>query len=182
MDMNNFRIMRILPPHFMETTGRDLSRQAYDKMGNWLLINLQSVMIKTRNMLKNMVMRGPLMVAWLLLCLSGCLTMDISDTGYNQRMNKIKIGMTKQEFVSLFPEAIPSGAKQYPTGVVEAFEINIKYPVPSFTPPGSMDRNVLTQVEERPQWFYFFKDRLIQYGRPGDWPQDPEKLLRYGKI
>jgi hypothetical protein len=61
--------------------------------------------------------------------------------------------MTKQEFVSLFREVFPRGAKQYPMGVAEAFAINIKYPSPSFALPGNIDRNVLTQVEKRPQWF-----------------------------
>ncbi len=74
-------------------------------------------------MLREILIKGTLMVVSLL-CLSGCLAL-ISDTG-DQRMEKIKLGMTRQEFVALFPEAIPGGARQYPTGVVEALEINIK--------------------------------------------------------
>jgi hypothetical protein len=26
-------------------------------------------------------------------------------------------------------------------------------------------------------WFYFNKDRLVQWGRPGDWPERPDLII-----
>jgi len=108
--------------------------------------------------------------------LVGCSSGGISKTDYNQRVKQINLGMTKGEFNTLFPEALQGGAKQYPKGVVEVLEVYVSYY--SFSPTGNPNtyRNNYTGMEKQPFWFYFYNDHLVQYGRPGDWPQDPDKI------
>lgn len=83
--------------------------------------------------------------------------------------------MTKSQFYSLFPEAVPRGAKNYPTGVVEGLEVNVAHY--SFTPTGNPNYNVITGMEGQPKWFYFFNNRLVQYGNPNDWPENPDMII-----
>ena len=33
------------------------------------------------------------------------------------------------------------------------------------------------QVHKQVLWFYFYTDRLVQWGRPSDWPKDPKQII-----
>lgn len=110
-----------------------------------------------------------------LIFLSGCAT-GLSKRDYYQSLHNVKLGMSKSEFVQLFPDSVPRGAKKYPNGAVEVMEITFgEY---SFFPSGkSANRNEWTGVESQAQWFYFYNDKLIQYGNPEDWPANPDVVI-----
>jgi len=105
----------------------------------------------------------------------GCASPGLNQKDYLNRLEKVKLGMSKPEFQQIFPESIPRDAKQYPKGTVEVLEVVYEYY--SLFPTGNRNRNESTGMEGRPQWFYFYKGRLLQYGNPGDWPTDPDLLI-----
>lgn len=112
-----------------------------------------------------------------LFALSACAGSGMSRREYSQAAAQIELGMTKREFVALFPDAEPRGARQYPNGAVEVFEqVVSEY---RFAPSGdpSFDRNRMTGTESRLTWFYFYEGRLVQYGTPDDWPANPDQLI-----
>lgn len=101
----------------------------------------------------------------------GCVSAEgIGYTTFKENIRHVYIGMTKAELLHLFPNAQPRGAKKYSDEVIEVLEVNVeKY---SFAPSGKFSyRNEMTGMEGQPQWFYFLGDKLIQYGRPEDWPE-----------
>jgi hypothetical protein len=110
-------------------------------------------------------------------CLSACSTPGVSKKDYATATAKIHMGMSKPDFVALFPSAQPRGAKMYPNGTVEVYEQIIS----DYSFAGSGDptvrRNEWTGVESKVTWFYFYNDKLVQYGLPNDWPQDPDKIV-----
>ena len=114
----------------------------------------------------------------LLMGLAGCQSSGINAKQYNNSLAQVQLGMTKQEFVQLFPSATPRGAKAYPGGSVEVLEqIVADYRfAPSYDP--SYARNTMTGVESRTTWFYFYNNKLVQYGLPNDWPLDPDRVIQ----
>jgi hypothetical protein len=99
---------------------------------------------------------------------------------YAEKLATVKIGMLLSEFRTCFPEAYVGGQSQ----MVTAYELKNTQkfilqsdkdarPVDSalglYHPPP----RTLTQV----LWFYFYDDRLVQWGRPNDWPRQPDKIL-----
>ena len=109
----------------------------------------------------------------------GCASPGISLLSYNDGLERIRMGMTKEEIRRVFPTAVPRGAKRYPTGAVDVLEVDIVqhdfYPV-----QGYVARNNFTGAEAYARWFYFFNDQLIQYGDPNDWPASPESKIEFG--
>lgn len=113
------------------------------------------------------------------LVFSGCAT-GLSKKDYYQSLRNVQLGMSKSQFVQLFPDSLPRGAKKYPNGTVEVMEITFgEY---SFFPSGkNASRNEWTGVESQVQWFYFYNDKLIQYGNPEDWPANPDIVIENRK-
>lgn len=110
-----------------------------------------------------------------IITLSSCATTGVSKKQYNESIRKVKIGMAKDDFVHVFSESLPRGAKKYPNGVGEVLEVNVEgY---SFFPTGNPNRNVGTGIESQPIWFYFYNDTLVQYGQPNDWPTNPDQII-----
>ena len=106
----------------------------------------------------------------------GCSLAGIPVDEFSERTRNIEIGMTKDEFLAVFPEASPRGAKRYSNGVVEVLEIVTTYH--SFYPTGNQYRDHLSGIEGTPNWFYFFDEILIQYGRPDDWPKEDDLIIQ----
>ena len=97
-----------------------------------------------------------------------CVSRGIDREDYYNRLGKrIELGMTKSEFKQIFPESIPRGAKQYPKGSVEVLQVTYKY----------YDWGFGKGMQARPQWFYFYDGKLLQYGEPGAWPSDPDLII-----
>lgn len=108
-------------------------------------------------------------------CLVSCASVGISKKKYNTQIKKVNIGMSKESFLKIFPEAVPRGAKKYSDGIVEVLEVDVaQY---AFFPTGEPNRNEWTGMEGHHQWFYFEKAELIQYGQPNDWPKDPDQII-----
>ena len=112
-----------------------------------------------------------------IICLfhSACSTTGLSKSDYQNRLSNIRLGMTKSDFMNVFPESSPRGAKYYTTGTVEVMEISYEYY--SFMPTGNKNRNEFSGMEGQPQWFYFFDGKLMQYGNPEDWPSEPNLVI-----
>ncbi len=110
-----------------------------------------------------------------ILFFSGCQSTGVSKSDYNAGIRRINIGMSKGEFLNIFPSALPRGAKKYRNGTVEVLEVNYEYY--SFAPTGNLNRNFWTGMEGHPQWFYFVKNRLVQYGDPEDWPKEADIVV-----
>ena len=102
----------------------------------------------------------------------------IRTADYDRRVTQqVQIGMSKENFSLVFPEAVARGARAYEDGVVEALEVVISdY---SFFPSGAPNRvrNEVSGVESAQTWFYFFDDQLVQYGYPEDWPTNPDRVI-----
>lgn len=110
-----------------------------------------------------------------LLMFSGCAT-GLSKKEYYRTLRNVELGMLKTDFIQLFPDSLPRGAKKYPNGTIEVMEI--AYGEYSFFPSGkNASRNEWTGVESQTQWFYFYNNKLIQYGNPEDWPADPDLII-----
>jgi hypothetical protein len=114
--------------------------------------------------------------AILLTSITGCATQGISKNDFYAKSRSVSIGMTKGQFYEIFQDAVPRGARQYPGGVVEVLEVGVaEY---HFLPTGqSTSRNEWTGMESHPEWFYFFNNRLAQYGKPNDWPERPDLII-----
>jgi hypothetical protein len=108
----------------------------------------------------------------------GCATHGGMDAAsYQLKMRRVDLGMQKQEFRAVFPEANARGAKAYPQGAVEVLEVmQGSY---HFAPTNRPDvvRDGLSGTEYEPIWFYFYNGKLVQYGKPNDWPKDPDKVV-----
>ena len=91
------------------------------------------------------ISRYSVLVVLLALLLIGCASTGLNKSDYHNRLEKVKLGMTKDEFKQIFPESIPRGAKQYPKGSVEVLEVSYEYY--SFFPTGIPNRNELTGME-----------------------------------
>lgn len=116
-----------------------------------------------------------IILVMLLFMLVGCASTGLNKGDYYSRLEKVELGMMKSDFKKIFPESISRGAKQYPNGSVEVLEVSYEYY--AFFPTGNRNRNGLTGMEGQPQWFYFYNNRLLQYGNPEDWPSDPDLII-----
>lgn len=76
----------------------------------------------------------------------------------------LKIGMAKHEVVRAIGKNPDNliGAKQYSDGTVEVLQY-------------SRYDHWASQLQER-YWLYFFNDKLIQWGRPGDWQKEADRI------
>lgn len=109
----------------------------------------------------------------LLLLIVGCASPGMAKKDYDEKVSRVRLGMSRDEYLSIFPEAEQRGMKKYENGSVEALEVRWRYY--AFFPTGNPYRNEWTGNEGKPVWFYFYNGELIQYGDPNGWPADPEK-------
>jgi hypothetical protein len=82
----------------------------------------------------------------------------------NINLFNLQIGMTKSEAMRAIGRSPDNliGAKKYPDGTVEVIQYS-RYDV------------WYGQLQER-YWLYFFNDKLIQWGRPGDWEKEADRV------
>jgi hypothetical protein len=114
-------------------------------------------------------------LVWLSLCVCivGC---HVPRKPIEQRLapklEKLDIGMTKQEFKQILPEAYPKGQKDIGGHIVEAMEVK----------DSAADFTLLVyipfwEVRDEYLWFYFYEDYLLKWGAPGSWPSEPDSIL-----
>lgn len=130
-------------------------------------------------------------ILWILFTVAGCATAprgasivdDPADLPSIQAKNadelsKIKIGMALNDFQIVFPEAYVGGQNQDTT----AYEIvNIQ----KYVTQSDIDRQNFwwgggspnARSSKQVLWFYFYKDQLVRWGRPQDWPDRADLII-----
>lgn len=89
------------------------------------------------------------------------------------------MGMSKSDFFRLFPAAEPRGAKMYPKGSVEVFEVRVSQYRFMPSNDAAYVRDAFSGIESKVTWFYFYNGVLVQYGMPNDWPAEPDKIIEF---
>jgi|688.fasta_scaffold207013_1 hypothetical protein len=85
---------------------------------------------------------------------------------YSQQLDNIRLGMTKAEVRQLIPNLVTRGQTTVGGQIIEALELQHNYWA------GVGGRLVNDRL-----WFYFQNDRLVKWGQPNDWPQNPDVII-----
>ncbi len=94
------------------------------------------------------------------------------------RLSQLRIGMSLESFRRLMPEAYAGGQSDATT----AYEVaqSQKY----VTQDDLFMQNLVRgggsprpRTKQEVLWFYFYKDQLVKWGRPQDWPDQPDVIL-----
>lgn len=118
-------------------------------------------------------MRSTLAIAALLAAMSGCanhvysLSYSPITKEYAQQLDQVALGMTKPQLRTLFPDMVTRGQTAVGGQQVEAMELSHNY----WTGVGG-------RLEQDQLWFYFYNGRLVKWGRPNDWPDPRELVIR----
>ena len=97
---------------------------------------------------------------------------DLEREVYERQIKQVDLGMSFDEFQSLFPQRISRGANKGDFGSLVAYEVAYAYY--SFAATGVERRNTLTGTERVVTWFFFLNDRLIKVGEEDSWPTEAE--------
>ena len=97
---------------------------------------------------------------------------DLEREVYERQIKQVDLGMSFDEFQTLFPQRISRGANKGDFGTLVAYEVAYAYY--SFAATGVERRNTLTGTERVVTWFFFLNDRLIKVGEEDSWPTEAE--------
>lgn len=97
---------------------------------------------------------------------------DLDREVYERQIKQVSLGMSFDEFQSLFPQRISRGANKGDFGTLVAYEVVYAYY--SFAATGAERRNDFTGTERVVTWFFFLNDRLIKTGEEDSWPTEAE--------
>ena len=97
---------------------------------------------------------------------------DLDREVYERQLKQVNLGMSFDEFQSLFPQRISRGANKGEFGTLIAYEVAYAYY--SFAATGAERRNNFTGTERVVTWFFFLNDRLIKVGEEDSWPTEAE--------
>jgi hypothetical protein len=97
---------------------------------------------------------------------------DLDREVYERQIKQVTLGMSFDEFQSLFPQRISRGANKGDFGTLVAYEVAYAYY--SCAATGAERRNDFTGTERAVTWFFFLNDRLIQVGEEDSWPTEAE--------
>ena len=97
---------------------------------------------------------------------------DLDREVYERQIKQVSLGMSFDEFRSLFPQRISRGANKGDFGTLVAYEVAYAYY--SFAATGAERRNDFTGTERVVTWFFFLNDRLIKTGEEDSWPTEAE--------
>ena len=97
---------------------------------------------------------------------------DLEREVYERQIKQVTLGMSFDEFQSLFPQRISRGANKGDFGTLVAYEVAYAYY--SFAATGAERRNDFTGTERVVTWFFFLNDRLIKVGEEDLWPTEAE--------
>ena len=97
---------------------------------------------------------------------------DLDREVYERQIKQVTLGMSFDEFQSLFPQRISRGANKGDFGTLVAYEVAYAYY--SFAATGAERRNDFTGTERAVTWFFSLNDRLIQVGEEDSWPTEAE--------
>lgn len=142
--------------------------------------NWSASILGYRTMLMNGMLKMRLSAVLLLsVCgvLGGCQSPGMVSDAYLASTRQIEMGMSKPDFFRLFPTAEPRGAKMYPKGSVEVYEVKVSQYRFMPSNDSSYVRDAFSGIESKVTWFYFYNGILVQYGMPNDWPAEPDKVI-----
>ena len=97
---------------------------------------------------------------------------DLDREVYERQIKQVTLGMSFDEFQSLFPQRISRGGNKGDFGTLVVYEVAYAYY--SFAATGAERRNVFTGTERVVTWFFFLNDRLIKTGEENSWPTEAE--------
>ena len=97
---------------------------------------------------------------------------DLNREVYERQIKQVTLGMSFDDFQSLFPQRISRGANKGDVGTLVAYEVAYAYY--SFAATGAERRNKFTGTERVVTWFFFLNDRLIKVGEEDSWPTEAE--------
>ena len=97
---------------------------------------------------------------------------DLEREVYERQVKQVTLGLSFNEFQSLFPQRISRGASKGDFGTLDAYEVAYAYY--SFAATGAERRNDFTGTERVITWFFFLNDRLIKVGEEDSWPTEAE--------
>ena len=89
---------------------------------------------------------------------------------YERQIKQVTLGMSFEEFQSLFPQRISRGANKGDFGTSVAYEVAYAYY--SFAATGAERRDDFTGTERVVTCFFFLNDRLIEVGEQDSWPTE----------
>jgi hypothetical protein len=97
---------------------------------------------------------------------------------YSKQLSQIKTGMHLEKFLTIFPESYVGGQ----SGNTTAYELTH---MAKYVTNDDIDRqNIMwgagsprAREERQTLWFYFYNDKLVKWGKPGDWPPAPDKII-----
>jgi len=95
---------------------------------------------------------------------------------YAVRLGQLSIGLSLADFQTAFPEAYVGGQ----SGGTTAYELNkkTKYALKGdWNPYYSSVQDLAIKTDSQVLWFYFFDGKLIQWGKPQDWPANPDQIV-----
>ena len=84
--------------------------------------------------------------------------------------------MSLADFRQVFPEAYPGGQK----GETTSYHLDLKQVLRDRRRPVDASLGLYTPkniVSDQSLWFYFYTARLVQWGRPEDWPERPDLII-----
>jgi hypothetical protein len=93
-------------------------------------------------------------------------------------LSQLKIGTPLAKFQQFVPEAYVAGQNDQTT----AYEL---VHIQKYVTQGDIDRQNLkwgvgspnARTEKQVLWFYFYRDQLVKWGRPQDWPERPDLII-----
>lgn len=93
-------------------------------------------------------------------------------------LSQLKIGMLLSDFKRNVPGAYVAGQSRETT----AYEL---VHIQKYVTQSDIDRQNFwwgagspnTRTHRQVLWFYFYNDRLVQWGKPQDWPERPDLIL-----
>ena len=97
---------------------------------------------------------------------------DLDREVYERQIKQVTLGMSFDDFQSLFPQRISRGANKGDVGTLVAYEVAYAYY--SFAATGAGRRSDFTGTERVVTWFFILNDRLIKVGEEDSWPTEAE--------
>ena len=97
---------------------------------------------------------------------------DLDREVYERQIKQVTLGMSFDDFQSLFPQRISRGANKGDFGTLVAYEVACAHY--SLAATGAERRNDFTGTERVVTWFFFLNDRLIKVGEEDSWPTEAE--------
>lgn len=88
------------------------------------------------------------------------------------KLEMLKLGMSKQDFRQILPDAYPKGQKDVAGHIIEAMEV--KDSAADFTLAIYIP---IWEMRDEYLWFYFYEDYLLKWGAPGSWPSEPDLIV-----